>query len=329
MPAPPKATTKEMQCLAHTLHHKQCLLQQTQSTKFCHVHQTYPEKLLAKINAPNFFEGFVPTWRDHERLEIEAAISNGILTIPNNLLESLPLGIIYGPFYDWYCGFHQTDPWAYDRLAISAIRDGVRVYAYMIECGHRPNVCKELGGILKAQARNPQSTPQFLWIFILTLHRYRRMNRQNQEQAIEELLETEVADHLIWSSFNWSEWLLENEQEYKEIINNLQEPENKKKKEIENFLGLTRMLFQEKVWERKKILKSVAKSKIYELKEDLIAATWHPTRYMEWCFDEDEKAEFVEDFHMSIADLQKESTRICNDPEQLWNRIKIESLNSP
>jgi hypothetical protein len=43
---------------------------------------------------------------------------------------------------------------------------------------------------------------------------------------------------------------------------------------------------------------------------------------MEWCFDEDEKAEFVQDFQMSIADLQKESTRICNDPEQLWNRIK-------
>jgi hypothetical protein len=146
------------------------------------------------------------------------------------------------------------------------------------------------------------------------------MNRANQEQAIDQLLETEVADPLIWSSFNWSEWLLANEQEYKEIINNLQEPENKKKKEIENFLGLTRMIFQEKVWERKKILKTVAKSKIYNLKEDLIAATWHPSRYIEWCFDEDEKAEFQEDFKMSIADLQKESTAIWNDPKQLWNQ---------
>jgi hypothetical protein len=115
----------------------------------------------------------------------------------------------------------------------------------------------------------------------------------------------------------------------KEIINEQEGSAEQKKKEIENFLGLTRMLFQEKVWERKKILKSVAKSKIYNLKEDLIAATWHPTRYIEWCFDEDEKAEFVEDFHMSIADLQRESTRICNDPEQLWNRIKIEPVISP
>ena len=321
MPVPPKATHKEMQCLAHTLQHKQCLLQQIPSTKFCHVHANYPEKLLAKIQAPNFFEGFVPTWRDHERQEIETAIRNGILTIPHTLLESLPLGIIYGPFYDWYCGFHQTDPWAYDRLAISAVRDGVRVYAYMIECGHKTNVCKDLVGILKAQARNPQSTHQFLWIFILTLHRYRRMNRQNQELAIEELLETEVADHLIWSSFNWSEWLLVNEQELKEIINEQEGTEEQKKKEMENFLGLTRMLFQEKVWERKKILKSVAKSKIYNLKEDLIAATWHPTRYIEWCFDEDEKAEFVQDFHMSTADLQRESTEIWNDPKQPWNKI--------
>lgn len=322
-------TTKEMQCLAHTLHHKQCLLQQTQPTKFCHVHQTYPEKLLAKIQAPNFFEGFVPEWRYLHQQELEEAISNGILTIPHDLLQGLPQGIIYGPFYNWYCGFHQTDPWAYHHLAISAIRDGLRVYAYKLQCGHQPNVCKELQGILKAQAANPQSVTQFLWIFILTLHRYRRMNRTNQERAIEELLETGVADHLVWSSFDWSEWLLANEQEIKEIINKLEEPENKKKKEIENFLGLTRMLFQEKVWERKKFLKTMAKSKIYNLKEDLIAATWHPTRYMEWCFDEDEKAEFVEDFHMSIADLQKESTRICNDPEQLWNRIKIEPVISP
>ena len=321
MPVPPKATHKEMQCLAHTLQHKQCLLQQIPSTKFCHVHANYPEKLLAKIQAPNFFEGFVPTWRDHERLEIESAIRNGILTIPHDLLQGLPLGIIYGPFYDWYCGFHQTDPWAYDRLAISAVRDGVRVYAYMIECGHKTNVCKDLGGILKAQARNPQTTHQFLWIFILTLHRYRRMNRQNQELAIEELLETEVADHLIWSSFNWSEWLLVNEQELKEIINEQEGTAEQKKKEMENFLGLTRMLFQEKVWERKKILKSMAKSKIYNLKEDLIAATWHPTRYIEWCFDEDEKAEFVQDFHMSTADLQRESTEIWNDPKQPWNKI--------
>ena len=146
------------------------------------------------------------------------------------------------------------------------------------------------------------------------------MNRQNQEKAIEDLLESEVADPLIWSSFDWSEWLLKNEQDYKEIINNLQEPEEKKKKEIQNFLGLTRLLFQEKVWERKKILKTKAKSKIYDLKEDLIAKTWHPTRYLEWCFDEDEKAEFVSDFGKSIAELQQESTAIWRDPQQLWNR---------
>ena len=320
MPAPPKATSPEMQCVARTLQHKQCLLQQTPKTKLCHIHQTYPEKLLAKVQAPNFFEGFVPNWRNHERLELEAAISNGILTIPRDLLQGLPQGIIYGPFYNWYCGFHQTDPWIYDHLAISAVRDGLRVHAYMLECGHQQNVCKELQGILKAQAANPNSVTQFLWIFILTLHRYRRMNRANQELAIEQLLETGVADHLVWSSFNWSEWLLANEQEFKEIINNLQESEEKKKSEIQNFLGLTRMLFQEKVWERKKILKTMAKSKIYNLKEDLIAKTWHPTRYIEWCFDEDEKAEFQEDFKMSIADLQKASTAIWNDPKQLWNQ---------
>ena len=326
MPAPPKATSPEMQCVARTLQHKQCLLQQTPKTKLCHVHQTYPEKLLAKVQAPNFFEGFVPNWRNHERLELEAAISNGILTIPRDLLQGLPQGIIYGPFYNWYCGFHQTDPWIYDHLAISAVRDGLRVHAYMLECGHQQNVCKELQGILKAQAANPQSITQFLWIFILTLHRYRRMNRANQELAIEQLLETGVADHLVWSSFNWSEWLLANEQEFKEIINNLEESEEKKKSEIQNFLGLTRMLFQEKVWERKKILKTMAKSKIYNLKEDLIAKTWHPTRYLEWCFDEDEKAEFQEDFKMSIADLQKESTAIWNDPKQLWNQPQPQPL---
>ena len=320
MPAPPKASSPEMQCVARTLQHKQCLLQKNPNTKLCHVHQTYPEKLLAKIQAPNFFEGFVPNWRDHERQEIESAIQNGILTIPQDLLQSLPQAIIYGPFYDWYCGVHMNNPWNYDLLASSALRDGVRIYTYMLECGHQPNVCKELQGILKAQAAHPSSTTQFLWHFILILHRYRRMNRANQEKAIEQLLETEVADPLIWSSLNWSEWLLANEQEYKEIINNLQESEEKKKTEIQNFLGLTRMLFQEKVWERKKFLKTMAKSKIYDLKEDLIAATWHPSRYIEWCFDEDEKEEFRQDFKMSIADLQKESTAIWNDPAQLWNQ---------
>lgn len=322
MPPPPKALSSETQCVAHTLQHKQCLLQQNPTTKLCHVHQTYPEKLLAKIRAPNFFEGFVPNWRNHERLEIETAIKNNLLEIPHDLLQSLPNAIIYGPFYNWYCGFHLNDPWQYPFLGQAALKDAVRLHTYMLECGHNPSVCREFQGILQAQTANPATTPQFLWNFILMLHRYRRMNRTNQEKAIEDLLESEVADSLIWSSFNWSEWLLKNEQDYKEIINNLQEPEEKKKNEIQNFLGLTRLLFQEKVWERKKFLKTKAKSKIYDLKEDLIAKTWHPTRYLEWCFDEDEKAEFVSDFGMSIAELQQESTAIWRDPQQLWNRAQ-------
>lgn len=322
MSRPEKAITQETQCLAHTLQHKQCLLRQSANTKLCQVHQQYPEKLLAKIQSPNFFEGFVPNWRDHERLELEAAIKNNLLEIPVSLLQGLPHAIIYGPFYNWYCGFHMNDPWQYDLLASSAIKDGVRVHTYMLECGHRPNVCKELQGILQAQIANPASTKQFLLFFILTLNRYRKMNRGNQEEAIEQLLESTVADHLIWSSFNWSEWLLTIEQDYKEIVNKLPDSEEKKKNQIQNFLGLTRMLFQEKVWERKKILKLTAKSKIYNLKEDLIAATWHPTRYMEWCFDEDEKAEFEQDFRTPIAELQRQSTAIWNDPTQLWNMVE-------
>jgi hypothetical protein len=320
MPPPAKALSPETQCLAQTLHHKQCLLQQNLSSKLCHIHQTYPEKLLAKIQAPNFFEGFVPTWRNHERLEIETAIKNNLLEIPKTLLESLPNAIIYGPFYNWYCGFHLNDPWQYPFLGQAAMKDAVRLHTYMLECGHKPSVCREFQGILQAQIANPASVPSFLWNFILMLHRYRRMNRENQEKAIEDLLESEVADPVIWSSFDWSEWLLKNEQDYKEIINNLQEPEEKKKKEIQNFLGLTRLLFQEKVWERKKFLKTKAKSKIYDLKEDLMAKTWHPTRYLEWCFDEDEKAEFINDFGKSIAELQQESTAIWHEPQQLWNR---------
>jgi len=322
MPPPPKALSPETQCVARTLQHKQCLLQQNLSSKLCHIHQTYPEKLLAKIQAPNFFEGFVPNWRNHERLEIETAIKNNLLEIPHDLLQALPQAIIYGPFYNWYCGVHLKDPWIYPHLATSAIKDAIRVHAYMLECGHKPDVCKDLQGILKAQAANPASLPSFLWLFLIMLHRYRKMNRTNQEEAIEQLLESKMADNLIWSSFNWSEWLLKNEQEYKEIINNnLSHSEEKKKTEIQNLLGLSRMIFQEKVWERKKILKIMAKSKIYPLKEDLIAATWHPTRYLEWCFDEDEKEEFTNDFHKSIADLQKESTAIWNDPTQLWNMV--------
>jgi len=286
------------------------------------MHQDYPAKLLAKIEAPNFFEGFVPNWREPERLEIETAIKNNLLVIPQTLIQGLPHAIIYGPFYNWYCGFHLNDPWQYDLLASSAIKDGVRVHSYMLECGHKPNVCKELQGILQAQMVNPASIQQLLLFFILTLNRYRKMNRGNQEEAIEQLLESTVADHLIWSSFNWSEWLLKIEQDYKEIVNNLPDPAEKKKRQIENFLGLTRILFQEKIWERKKILKITAKSKIYDLKEDLMAATWHPTRYLEWCFDEDEKAEFVSDFNKSIAELQRESTAIWNDPAQVWNKVE-------
>jgi len=321
MPQPEKAHSPETQCLARTLHHKQCLLHQSTNSKLCPVHQQYPEKLLAKIQSPNFFEGFVPNWRDHERKELEAAIKNNLLEIPHDLLQSLPQAIIYGPFYNWYCGVHLKDPWIYPHLATSAIKDAVRVHTHMLECGHKPNVCKDLQGILEAQAANPASTTQFLWDFLMMLHRYRKMTRQNQEEAIEQLLESKVVDNLIWSSINWSEWLLKNEQDYKEIINKLPDSEEKKKKEIQNFLGLTRMLFQEKVWERKKVLKTIAKSKIGPLKEDLIAATWHPTRYMEWCFDEDEKEEFVQDFGKSIADLQRESTAIWHEPGQLWNMV--------
>ena len=197
MPQPEKAHSPETQCLARTLHHKQCLLHQSTNSKLCPVHQQYPEKLLAKIQSPNFFEGFVPNWRDHERKELEAAIKNNLLEIPHDLLQSLPQAIIYGPFYNWYCGVHLKDPWIYPHLATSAIKDAVRVHTHMLECGHKPNVCKDLQGILEAQAANPASTTQFLWDFLMMLHRYRKMTRQNQEEAIEQLLESKVVDNHI------------------------------------------------------------------------------------------------------------------------------------
>jgi hypothetical protein len=34
---------------------------------------------------------------------------------------------------------------------------------------------------------------------------------------------------------------------------------------------------------------------VKKIKEELMERTWHPSRYMEWCWDEDEKASLMED----------------------------------
>ena len=41
-----------------------------------------------------------------------------------------------------------------------------------------------------------------------------------------------------------------------------------------------------------------------------MAKAYHPARYIEWCLNEDEKKEFVEDLRISIKELQHESKQL-------------------
>jgi hypothetical protein len=308
MNKPRVAETHLEQCYAFTKAKKRCLLEHTEDTMFCRTHQNYPNDYYAKITNPRFFEGFTARNRAEDIKELEWNLTNCIIVLEAPHLSSMSDSIIYGPFYNWYCGFFKEDPWKYPNLASAALRDGIRVHNYQLEAGN-PNhkITQEMEGLLAAQ-KESQSCQQFLEKVITILQRYRLVNRDFQDKAIEDLLETGIADTFLWSSTNKNLWIENLEKEFGEKIKII--PENIKVRLEKSFLGFTKFILLPKIQERKIYLKTLAKSRVTIYKENLMAKAYHPARYIEWCLNEDEKKEFVEDFKISIKELQAESKQL-------------------
>jgi len=216
--------------------------------------------------------------------------------------------IIYGPFYNWYCGFFKEDPWKYPNLANATLRDAIRVHNYQLEAGnHNHKITQEMEGLLAAQ-KETTSCQQFLEKVISILQRYHLVNRDFQDKAVDDLLETGLADTFLWSSTNKNLWIENLEKEFGEKIKTI--PENLKVRLEKSFLGFTKFILLPKIQERKIYLKTLAKSRVTIYKENLMAKAYHPARYLEWCLDEDDKKEYEEDFRTSIKDLQAESKQL-------------------
>lgn len=296
------------QCYAFTKAKRRCLLEHTEDTMFCRTHQNYPNDYYAKITNPPFFEGFTARNRAEDIQELEWTLTNCIIMLESPHLSSMEDSIIYGPFYNWYCGFFKEDPWKYPNLANATLRDAIRVHNYQLEAGnHSHKITEEMEGLLAAQKESP-SCQQFLEKVISILQRYRLVNRDFQDKAIEDLLETGIADTFLWSSPNKNLWIEKIEKEFQEKIKTI--PENIKVRLEKSFLGFTKFILLPKIQERKNYLKILAKSRVTIYKENLMAKAYHPARYIEWCLNEDEKKEFVEDFGISIKELQAESKQL-------------------
>lgn len=308
MNKPRVAESEEEQCYAFTRTKRRCLLEHTDETMFCRTHQNYPNDYHAKITNPTFLEGFTERNRAEDIKELEWNLTNNINVLETTYLSSMEDSIIYGPFYNWYCGFFKEDPWKYPNLANATLRDAIRVHNYQLEAGnHNHKITEEMEGLLAAQ-KETTSCQQFLEKVISILQRYNLVNRDFQDKAVDDLLETGIADIFLWSSTNKNLWIENLEKEFVEKIKTI--PENLKVRIEKSFLGFTKFILLPKIQERKKYLKIVAKSRVSVYKEDLMAKTYHPARYLEWCLDEDDKKEYEEDFGTSIKDLQAESKQL-------------------
>jgi hypothetical protein len=311
MNKPRVAESPEEQCYAFTKAKKRCMLEHTENTMFCRTHQNYPNDYHARITNPTYFEGFTARNRSEDIQELEWALNNCTIVLEPSHLSSMPDSIILGPFYNWYCGFFNEDPWKYPNLAKAALRDAIRVHNYQLEAGnHSHTITDEMQEFLAAQ-KESDSSEQFLETVITILQRYRLVNRNFQEKAVESLLETGVVDSFLWNSTNKNLWIEKLEKEFLEKIKTI--PEKIKVRLEKSFLGFTKFILLPKLQERKIYLKTLAKSRVTLYKEDLMAKTYHPARYLEWCLDQDEKKEFEDDFKKTIKDLQKESKELYED----------------
>jgi len=275
---------------------------------FCRIHHNYPNEYHAKITNPTFLEGFTARNRAEDIKELEWNLTNNINVLEATYLSSMEDSIIYGPFYNWYCGFFKEDPWKYPNLANATLRDAIRVHNYQLEAGnHNHKITQEMEGLLAAQ-KETTSCQQFLEKVISILQRYHLVNRDFQDKAVDDLLETGLADTFLWSSTNKNLWIENLEKEFGEKIKTI--PENLKVRLEKSFLGFTKFILLPKIQERKIYLKTLAKSRVTIYKENLMAKAYHPARYLEWCLDEDDKKEYEEDFRTSIKDLQAESKQL-------------------
>jgi hypothetical protein len=158
------------------------------------------------------------------------------------------------------------------------------------------SVCNELEGLMQA-LKTDRAVARFFRIVLFKLgplHRDRRTN----EHILEQFIETGVADTMLWGSFDLSKWLDGLEEDYA----------RKSAETLSQLKGLTRYLFLPKLKERKLYIRSIAQSRTYSYKEELMAKAYHPTRYIVWCLDEDEKAEIFTDFGLTAEEQQHEST---------------------
>jgi hypothetical protein len=308
MNKPRVAESEEEQCYAFTKGKRRCLLEHTEDTMFCRIHHNYPNEYHAKITNPTFLEGFTARNRAEDIKELEWNLTNNINVLEVTYLSSMEDSIIYGPFYNWYCGFFKEDPWKYPNLANATLRDAIRVHNYQLEAGnHGHKITQEMEGLLAAQ-KETTSCQQFLEKVISILQRYHLVNRDFQDKAVDDLLETGLADTFLWSSTNKNLWIENLEKEFGEKIKTI--PENLKVRLEKSFLGFTKFILLPKIQERKIYLKTLAKSRVTIYKENLMAKAYHPARYLEWCLDEDDKKEYEEDFRTSIKDLQAESKQL-------------------
>lgn len=294
---PARALRPEDRCIAYTKQQEQCLLEH-RGNRLCSVHTDYPAKLLARISDPRFFKGKTPKYEPQLYAELESAIKNDLLVV-HGLLATIPPETGFGPFYNWYLGFHQgIDPWAHVRLAWTTIHEAIQLYLQMLDTvpTAKVSVCNELEGLMQA-LKTDRAVARFFRIVLFKLgplHRDRRTN----EHILEQFIETGVADTMLWGSFDLSKWLDGLEEDYA----------RKSAETLSQLKGLTRYLFLPKLKERKLYIRSIAQSRTYSYKEELMAKAYHPTRYIVWCLDEDEKAEIFTDFGLTAEEQQHEST---------------------
>jgi predicted transcriptional regulator len=255
------------------------------------------------------FEGWTTRYRHGEVLELEWALTKGYVVLKDSLFISMGESIIYGPFYDWYCGFSHADPWLYPSLVRATICDSIRAYGFIGMSCSLQQFNGSIKGILEAQKDYPARNEEFITTFLILLFRYTWINQQQKEDLIENLLEIGTIDSTIWSSLLTEDWCLKLiETHNSKIVRN---PEIQKNKLIENFTGFLIHIFLPKITERKSVLRLQAKTAKYHFKEELIARSHHPAREIDWCYDEEEKRELEEDFGMSAGEFQRQMKDHC------------------
>lgn len=278
-------------CLAATKAGAQCKLR-VKGPHFCGVHRDY--LVTATARTPDYYLGWYSEFNNNKRAETKRLVDARLVNL-GDIVSTMPAAAGYGEFYDWYCGLASAIPSSNYKLFQQSVSDAVTLYKTTYGSRAAISMTSSLHGILSIPTLSDTSKTLLLFITIhcLAIH---NCSPSIASTCLLELLETGIFDTLVlMDNSHWEPAVaIVHASLEKWLANKWAITPDYMFTRREHLDILVKGVFPLTIKERRDQIKRNAKTRLAPYHEELVAATWHPDRMMDWCIDIDEVAEFAE-----------------------------------